>query len=237
MSTENTETIEQETRHSSVQADGALSTQLQTQAKPIIAIVVVVVLAVAGYYWYSTSQAEKNAEGLTHLARIRATFDSGDFTKALTGDSLPPVGTDAVKGLLAISSEYDGTDAGAISALMAGNALVNLGRFEEAQQQFERAQSSSAQVVEVGALQGLAVVKESAKDFAGAAELYEKAYSKGEKSGLEERALFHAALCYEYAGNTQKATELYRTVVKKYEMSEVAASARGGLARLGMAID
>ncbi len=209
----------------------------RAQWKAVVGIVVVAVFAIGGYFWYSSNQAQKNEEGLTQLARIRTTFDMGDFTKALTGDSIPPVGDEKVMGLLAISDEYSGTDAGSIAALMAGNALVNLGRFSEAQAQFERAQSSGAQVVEVGALQGLAAVKESSKDLAGAAELYEKAATVGAKSGLEDRCLYHAALCYERSGNTAKAAELYRIVIKKYEMSEVSASARGGLARLGMAID
>jgi tetratricopeptide (TPR) repeat protein len=239
MSTEQTETTEPTTASQAASAlgvDNAIE-RVRTQWKAIVGIVVVAVFALGGYFWYSSNQAQKNEEGLTQLARIRSTFDMGDFSKALSGDSIPPVGDEKVMGLLAISDEYSGTDAGSIAALMAGNALLNLGRFNDAQAQFERAQSSGAQVVEVGALQGLASVKESAKDYAGAAELYEKAASVGAKSGLDDRCLYNAGLCYERAGNTAKAGELYRLVVKKFEMSEVSASARGGLARLGMAID
>ena len=71
----------------------------------------------------------------------------------------------------------------------------------------------------------------------GAAELYEQAANKALKTGLEAPCLFRAGLCYERSGNNEKAAELYRIVAKQYEVSEVAPSAKTGLARLGMAID
>lgn len=211
--------------------------RVRSQWMVVVGFVVVVACAIGGYGWYTTNKAEQNAEASTQLSRVRLVFDSGEFLMALTGDSIPAVGTDKVKGLLAISEEYAGTESGAVAALMAGNALINLGRSTEAQTQFERAQSSDAQIVEVGALQGLASCKEMAKDFAGAATLYEQAGTQGVKSGLEDRSFYHAALCFERSGNKDKAVLLYTLVVKKFEMSEVAALARGGLARLGMAID
>lgn len=211
--------------------------QARKQWKAVVGVVVVISFAVGAYWWYTNDKAERNQEASTQLSRVRMAFDMGDFSKALTGDSLPPVGADKVKGLLQISEEYAGTDAGSVAALMAGNALLNLGRFTEAQSQFERAQSSDAQIVEVGAMQGLASCKEASKDFAGAATLYEQAGTQATKSGLEDRCIYNAALCFEKAGNKTKAIELYTLVVKKFEMSEIAASARGGLARLGMAID
>lgn len=239
MSTEHQEPVQDRAstpNRSSVDLDSIVES-VRSQWKFVVSIVTVIAVAIGGYWWYTTNKAEQNEEASTQLSRVRAAFDTGEFSKALTGDSLPMVGVNKVKGLLAISEEYAGTNAGALAALMSGNALVNLGRFDEAQLQFERAQSSDAQVVEVGALQGLASCKEAAKDLAGAAVLYEQAATKGGKSGLEDRCFYLAALCFERSGNKEKAVQLYTMVVKKYEMSEVAAYARGGLARLGMAID
>lgn len=78
---------------------------------------------------------------------------------------------------------------------------------------------------------------ELAGSTAEAAAQYEKAATVGEKTGLEEACWLNAALCYEKASNKEKAGEIYRIIVKRYETSEVASAARGGLARLGMAID
>ena len=200
-------------------------------------IAIVVTAIIGGMYYYMSTAAESNLEAASQLARIRPLFEAGEFETALTADTVSPVGQDQVMGLLDIADQYGDTDAGKVAALMAGNCLVNLGRFEEAQSQFQLAQSSSAPVVEVGAMQGLAACAEANGDLTGAAELYEQAAKRGTKTGLEAPCYFKAGLCYERSGNTERAGELYRTVAKQYESSEVAPSAQTGLARLGMAID
>jgi predicted negative regulator of RcsB-dependent stress response len=240
MSTEPLETVQGTSSKASTsepQVD-VLVERVRSQAKPVIAGVVVIVLIVVGYWWYSSNQAERNAEAATQLSRVRGAFEVGEFNKALVGgDSLPMYGADKVMGLLDISEQYEGTDAGAIAALMAGNALANLGRIGEAAAQFERAQSSDAEVVKVGAMKGLALVQEDAGNYAEAAGLYEKAAIQGAKTGLEDDCYYKAGLCFEKAKSNDKAAEMYRMVVKKFEMSESAGLARLGLARLGMGID
>jgi predicted negative regulator of RcsB-dependent stress response len=240
MSTEPLETVQGTSSKASTsepQVD-ALVERVRSQAKPVIVGVVVIVLIAVGYWWYSSTQAERNAEAATQLSRVRGAFEVGEFNKALVGgDSLPMYGADKVMGLLDISEQYEGTDAGAIAALMAGNALANLGRIGEAAAQFERAQSSDAEVVKVGAMKGLALVQEDAGNYADAAALYEKAAAQGAKTGLEDDCFYKAGLCYEKAKSNEKAAEMYRTVVKKFEMSESSGLARLGLARLGMGID
>lgn len=198
---------------------------------------VVVTAIIGGMYYYMSSAEEANQTAALELSRIRPVFEAGEFEAALTADTVSPVGQDKVLGLLEIADQYGSTDAGKVAALMAGNCLVNLGRYDEARSQFETAQSSASTVIEVGALQGLAACAEAAGDLGGAAELYEQAAKRGVKSGLEAPCYFKAGLCYERSGNTERAAELYRTVAKQYESSEVAPSAQTGLARLGMAID
>jgi tetratricopeptide (TPR) repeat protein len=140
-------------------------------------------------------------------------------------------------GLLEISSQFSGTPAGEVAALLAGNSLVNLGRYDEAEAQLSQAQSSDAVVVEVGALKGLAVCKESKGDYLGAATLYEQAAQKAGKSGLAEDCLLAAGLCFEKTGDKSKAAQLFTEITKRYETSQAAPHAKSGLARLGMAID
>lgn len=240
MSTEPLETVQSTSSRatSSEPQIDALVERVRSQAKPVIAGVVVVVLAIAGYWWYSSNQAEQNAEAATQLSRVRGAFEMGEFNKALAGgDSLPTYGADKVMGLLDISEQYNGTDAGALAALMAGNALANVGRIGEAAVQFERAQSSDAEVVKVGAMKGLALIQEDAGNFAEAAALYEKAAVQGAKTGLEDDCYYKAGLCFEKAKSNDKAAEMFRLVIKKFEMSESVGPAKLGLARLGMRID
>jgi tetratricopeptide (TPR) repeat protein len=203
----------------------------------IVGVIAAIAVIVGGYFFYDSQQQELNIEGLTHLSRVRMTYDMAAYDQALTGKGIPPMGNEAVKGLVAISDEYEGTPAGQQAALMAGNAYVNLGNAAAAEEQFSRAGGSSSQLIQVGAKQGLAAVRELQKNFTEAASLYEEAAMLADKTGLEDRLAYNAAVCYEEAKNTAKAQELYRLVVKKHEMSEVAASAKSGLARLGTAID
>ena len=170
-------------------------------------------------------------------SRVRLAYDMGQFDMALTGNGIPPMDGQPVKGLVAISDEYSGTSAGELAALMAGNAYVNLGKTSEAQVQFDKAASSDALIVQVGALQGLAAVSELQKNFSEAAVKYEEAAVKAKETGLEEQSYVNAAACYEEAKNNEKAIELYRMIAKKFEMSEAAATAKAGLARLGTTID
>jgi tetratricopeptide (TPR) repeat protein len=207
------------------------------QWKMIAGVVGVVVVVVAGYFYMEHQNSELNIEGLTHLSRVRMAYDMGQYEMALTGKGLPPMDGQPVKGLVAISDEYSGTPAGETAALMAGNAYVNLGKASEASNQFGKVSSSSSVLMQVGALQGLAASLELEKKFADAAAKYEEAAVLADDSGLEEQCYLNAATCYEEVNNKEKATELYRLIVKKFEMSEVAASAKSGLARLGTAID
>lgn len=200
-------------------------------------IALVITLSIAGFWWYTTHEEELNLQAVSHLARVRSTFDQGNYSHALTGDSIAGVGQDKVLGLIEISDEFSGTDAGKVAALMAGNCLINLRRYEEAVTHLERAQGSDALVVKVGSLKGLAVCKEVSRDFSAAAVLYEQAARQGINTGLEEDCLLAAALCFEKSGDKSKAGELFTNLARKYEASTVAPQAKSGLARLGMTID
>lgn len=206
------------------------------QWKVIAGVLGVLVVVVVGYFYIDSQNDELNLEGLTALARIRNVYgqDTVDYNLALKGQGK---GAQSLKGLLDISSEYEGTPAGEMAALMAGNALVVLNRPAEAAEQFEKASASDAAIVQLGAMQGLAAVKELQGDFKSAAEQYEAAAAVGEEIGLDDKCFLNAAVCYEEANNKAKAIELYRMIVKKFAMSNVAADAKSGLARLGTAID
>jgi tetratricopeptide (TPR) repeat protein len=238
MTTEQTDTnIEQPLASQAGSGSTSIAERLQQNWKIVAGVSLAIVVALGGYFWYSAMQDAKNEEANIALSRIRPVFDAANFEAALTGKGVPPMGAEPVKGLQEVADEYAGTPAGEVAALLAGNALLNLGKGAEAQGMFERATGSDAPAVQVGALKGLAACMELAGSTAEAAAQYEKAATVGEKSGLEEACWLNAALCYEKASNKEKAGEIYRIIVKRYETSEVASAARGGLARLGMAID
>jgi tetratricopeptide (TPR) repeat protein len=237
MSTQDIDNITEEPVSTGPVATDAASDFFTRQWKVVAGVLGVVVVVVAGYFYMEYQNSELNIEGLTHLSRVRLAYDMGQYDMALTGQGIPPMDGQPVKGLVAIGDEYSGTAAGEMAAMMAGNAYINLGKASEATSQFEKAASSDARIVQVGAVQGLAAALELGKNFSEAASKYEEAAKMAEDIGLEEQCYLSAAACYEEANNKDKASELYRLIVKKFEMSEVAASAKSGLARLGTAID
>jgi tetratricopeptide (TPR) repeat protein len=190
----------------------------QQQWKVLAGVALVVTVAIAGYFWYSSESVKNNDEALHHMSRIRATYDAGNFESALTGKGVEQIDENPIMGLAQIS-------------------YVNLGKTSEAAQQFEIAKESPSTIIEMGAMQGLAACKESNQDFTGAASLYEQAASRGTKTGLEEKCLLYAGFCYEKAGDKSKAGQLFTEIIKRYEQSDAVPLAKGGLARLGMAID
>ena len=232
-----TETTEEIGTTAGASESGATVDRLLQQWKVIAGVAVAIVAIVAGYWLYTSMQESTNEEAAAALSRIRATFDASDFEAALTGKGLPAIDGQPVLGLQGIVDQYGSTPAGKVAAVMAGTSYMQVGKIAEARAAFEAAQGSDAAVVQMGALNGLGACAEADKDFAGAAELYEKAAAAGAKSGLEARSLVYAAMAYEKAGNKEKAGETYRTVVKKFSSGDMSQPARAGLARLGMRID
>lgn len=234
MSTENANDIVETSPSPNREDGGGFSA---STIRTYIIIAGVIVVAIAGIFWWNNQQDQREAEATVALSRIRPLFEAGELQKALTADSVPNIGDEKVVGLQYIADEYGGTDAGKTASLMAGNCLLVLGKASEARPYFEKAQGSDAIVVEIGALKGLAACQEFDGDYLGAAELYEKAGDRGTKTGLEDRCYLYAGLAYEKAGNKEKAGQLFTKVAEKFEGTESAAGAKSGLARLGMAID
>jgi tetratricopeptide (TPR) repeat protein len=212
--------------------------QLNSKIKIGAIVVLLAIVAGGGYWFYSTEKAEQNAEALLHLSRLRPEFDAGRFTVALTGDSLVPLSENRkVKGLRQICSEFSGTPAADIANVMAGNALLHLGKPQEAVSYFEDASGSGALVNKIGSKMGMAACKEYASDWVSAATLYEEAATLASKTGLEDRCYYNAGLCYEKAKNKEKAVETLTKVARQLQNSPLQESAKTVLARLGMAID
>lgn len=232
-----TETTEEQVG-SVVQAGGdAAVDRFMQNRNVILGVVVAIVAIIAGYWGYTSMQAAKNEEAAAALSRIRAAFEASEYDKALTGKGMPAIDGQDILGLQAIADEYGSTEAGKVAAMMAGTSYLQLGKYAEARAAFETAQGSGSPVVVMGALNGLGACAEQDKDYAGAAEYYEKAAAAGSKTGLEGRAHLYAGLAYEKAGNNQKAGEAFRLVAKKFASSDMSQPARAGLARLGMTID
>lgn len=241
MDQEAVRTTEQEQQQASIELQPKLVERfqlwLQAHLREVIGAAVVLLLAIGGVLYWNILQKQRAETAATLLARVVTYYDNGDYERALYGDTAKTIRDEPVRGLVEIVQEYGSTEAGRVAAFYAGSAYLLQGEIAKARPYFERAATAKAPLVLVGAYAGLAACTEEEGKLAEAAQLYERAATIGAPLGIAERYRFFAAYCYERAGNTQKAVQLYRQLLQENEFSDFAGEAKAGLARLGTAVE
>lgn len=210
---------------------------ITTNLKAILIGIIVLIAGVVVVMYMRNSQSEGNSQASLQLSRIKSYYESGNWEKALTGDPSKQVRGESVPGLVEITDQFGGSEAGMTAALYAGSVLAQQKKYQEAEDYFEHAAKSKSAVVELGAKAGQALCKEKSNDYAAAAELYAQAASLGKDVGMEDRYRFFAAVNYEKANAKDKAVEMYTILVMKNSVSEFSAEAKNALARLGTIIE
>lgn len=100
---------------------------LERNSKLLIGIFSALVLAVLGYFAYQQFVIEpKNEEALKGYLAAQKSLATGDQAKALGGKSV------ANPGFLGVSTKYDGTTVGKLSAYNAGLIKFQEGKYSEA---------------------------------------------------------------------------------------------------------
>lgn len=204
----------------------------------VIIIIAVVIIAIAGYMYYSNMQTtERINEANQLLAKVIPVYEQANFEAALQGN--PGMAGDAgdVTGLIDIAEKYDGVPTGAVAALLAGNTLILQDDYEKAQKYFEIGMDTDSKAVLAGSNAGIGACYENKGNYSEAANYYVNAAVFAETPAIKARYNLFAALAYEKDGNTNKAAEFYNKVVKDENQSEYTGDAKSGLTRLGMIIE
>ncbi|HET6567551.1 MAG TPA: tetratricopeptide repeat protein [Rhodothermales bacterium] len=171
----------------------------------MLAVLVLVIIAGAGYTVYLGKQQDK-AEQL--LAGPVQAYEANQFQVALEGQNARP-------GLLAIADEYGNTESGNLARFYAANALFHTGQYDKALTYFEEFEKDG-DLLGASAIAGEAAVYEEKGDFSRAAELYRKAADFYENKLTTPQYLLNAARAYESAGEYQKALDLYSEIKEEY---------------------
>lgn len=182
--------------------------------------VVVIVLAVLGFFYWQHAQAQQANE---LLAQILPLYEQGRFEEALAG-------TDELVGLQQIAADYARTPAGRLAAFYAGHAFFMLERFDEADRYFERYRSDP--LLEASALSGRAGIAEERGDHRRAAELYRQAADRHPTAAAAPENLLNAARNYEAIGDFEAARRAYQRIEEAFPESPLAAEVPIYLARL-----
>jgi tetratricopeptide (TPR) repeat protein len=195
----------------------------------IIGIVLLVV--VAGLFYFNYSRGKNNAQALIELGRIRPYYDRGEFMVAISGDSSKMINGEKVRGLRYVVDEYKSSPAGKIAALFLGNCYLGLSQPAKAGEPFEIAAGADDPLVTSAAHAGLAAVAEASGKYDDAAQQYAKAASEDRLEVNTPQYLIDAARNYERAGKPDDAKENYRKVATQFPQSPANAQARMALAR------
>lgn len=185
-----------------------------------LAGLVLLVLALIGYLYYQSVQAE---EAETRLGQIVGVYERGEYEAALegTGDRM---------GLLAIASEYGSTPSGNLARFYAAGALYELGEYDRALEHFQ-AFDKEENLLGASALAGEAAIYANREDFAEAAAHYEEAAALLDSEATAPGYLLSAGRAYEEAGNYAAAVAAYEAVGERYAASAEAEEAARYLAR------
>lgn len=202
----------------------------------LIVAAVAVVAIVGGYFYMSSTAEQEQAEASLALSRIMPVYLSNNYNQALYADSLPPVRGEQVTGLIKIVDMYESTDQGKYAALYAGNSLLSLQRYDEAEKYFNIAAKSEYDIVLAGANSGIAACYEYQEKFDEAAKSYQEAAENISEKSAKSRYLYYAALCYEKSGNKELAGKLFDKIID-LDVAQFSVPSKSAMIRLGMKIE
>jgi tetratricopeptide (TPR) repeat protein len=191
-------------------------------ATTVVAVVVIAVLVML------KNRADANESASLQLGQVQELYASGQYQAAIDG-----VPERNVPGLKAIVDNYGSSRGGELARFMYANALFELGKYDEALQQFEDF-SAPDDMLAASRYAGIAQCYEARKDYKEAARNFEKAAGKNTKDISIPEYLNQAARNYGLAGEKERAIELYKRLKKNYPTSLYARDADRFVAQMSL---
>lgn len=189
-----------------------------------IALLILVVLSVAGIMYYNTYQDDLQEEAADQATFAFEAFLRDSFQLAVTGDGQNP-------GFELLVDEYGSTPTGNLCRFYLGACYLNLDRYEEGVKMLQ-AYKKGDNLYAQAAFKGIAFGYEELGDFTKAANAYLQAGEVLDNEETKPYFLFEAARTYELAGNREKALEIYTRLYDLYPNATEASQAEKDIARL-----
>ena len=177
-------------------------TYVEENYKQVVGVVfgvfAVLVIIIAWNYLKSISSEE--ASGMLGVAQIE--FNNLNYDKATT----------LLEKLIA---EYGSTDEASQGRFLLANIYFQQNKFDLAMKNYEEFISSysGSSILLASADAGIAACQEAQKQYAEAAEMYEKAANRSPEFPESDNYRYLAGLCWEKAGNVDKAKATFEEVV------------------------
>lgn len=195
--------------------------------KAIIGIVVVIAIAVGGYFGYKNfvllPKEEKASAALFPAERA---FEVDSFKQVLNGDGV------SSRGALDVIKKYSGTHAANLAHYYAGMSFLKTGDFPNAIKQLEKfdGKETPFKYLAYGAL-GDAYMETN--NLSKGVEFYKKAAQNEKDNFTSPLFLFRAGLASEKNNKNDEAIKYYTEIKNKYPYSQQARDIDKYLARLG----
>lgn len=195
-------------------------------AKAILIAVVVILIAIAGYFGYKSFISEpREDKASTAIARGQDYFNNDQFDKALNGDGA------GYAGFVKIASDYNSTDAGNLAKLYAGLSYANLNKWQEAVKYLESYSPAGDAMVSPAAVEALgnayAHVGQIDKAISSLKDAASKADAKakdGVNNSLSPTFLLQAGELLESQNKADEALKIYQDIKSKYVNSALVQS-------------
>jgi len=171
--------------------------------------IAIVVVALIGVLYFTNVQAE-NERAMTALGKVYPLYDEARFERAING-----VPEQNIPGLLEITENYSGTEAGRIASFYLANAYYHLGDYDNAYRYF-RDFSGADDLLRASALAGRAAVYEVRGEYTQAAEYFEQAAVRYNRTAVAAENLKHAGRNYLEAGERENALRVFEKLKNDY---------------------
>ncbi|WP_242921582.1 tetratricopeptide repeat protein [Pontibacter liquoris] len=192
----------------------------------LIGVFALIAAVIVGGFLYFNYRRTQNAEAQKAMFQAVYYFEADSLNKALNGDG-------QYDGLLKISDEYSGTDAGNLANFYAGVALLKDGKYAEAVSHLEDFKSDDYLMqARAYSLTGDALLEQGKTKEA--ADLYLKAANENANPYFSPQYLMKAGIAYEAGNDFKAAAETYGNIIEKYESSAEVNDAKKYKARAEM---
>jgi len=204
-------------------------TQLYNENRRLISYVTgAVIILVIALVVYGRNRAASNVGASTALGSVYQLFDNGQYQLAI--DGIPERN---VKGLRSIVDDYGNSNAGEIARFYLANAYYNLGKYQDALDQFKKF-SPSDETLEISRLSGIGCCYEALGMRKDAAVSFEKAADKDPKSPGCAENISNAARNYAAAGQKDEALVLLKKLKKEFPATSYGRDADREIAALSL---
>ena len=200
-----------------------VKTYIDENYRQVVTVVLAVFAIIVLFIVYGQLKSDTHMEAQAELGIAQIEYTNNNLDKASAR-------------LISLIDEYGGTDEGQQGMLMLANIYFIQNKYQDAEKYFQDFVDSysGSEILVASGYSGLASCKEVDKDFAAAADLYEKAADVAPDYIEADNFRFLCGLNYKKAGNVSDASRIFREIVETAKNAQYVRDAESQLSLMGI---